>query len=80
MDTTLCRLQEVFRDVFDEENIKITEATNASDVDGWDSLMHVTLMVNVEKAFGLRFSSAEIANVKNVRALMQLVDKRTPKR
>ncbi len=49
MNDSLSRLTEVFRNVFDDDEIVVTRATTAKDIDGWDSLMHVTLLVNVEK-------------------------------
>jgi acyl carrier protein len=80
MDTTLSRLNDLFREVFDDDDLQITESTKASDIEGWDSLMHVTLMVNVEKAFGVRFSSSEVATLKNVGELVGLIDKHTAAR
>ncbi|MCE9556455.1 MAG: acyl carrier protein [Planctomycetes bacterium] len=73
MDSTLARLNEIFCDVFDDEEIVLTRETSARDIEAWDSLMHVTLMLNVEKAFGIRISSADIAALKNVGELEDLV-------
>jgi acyl carrier protein len=67
------RLQEVFREVFDDEEITINPHTSATDIENWDSLMHVTLIVNVEKAFAVRFTSAEVANLKDVGELLALM-------
>lgn len=78
MVPTLDRLNEVFRDVFDNEELNVGPATTAKDVEGWDSLMHVTLIVNVEKAFGVRFTSSEVAGLKNVGELMQLIERHQP--
>jgi acyl carrier protein len=77
MSERLARLNEIFRDVFDDDGLAITRETTAEDVEGWDSLMHVTLIVNVEKAFGVRFSSAEVAGLKDVGELEDLIVKRT---
>jgi acyl carrier protein len=62
--------------VFDDDSLEITPATTAEDVDRWDSLMHVTLMVNVEKTFNLRFTSREVASLKNVGELVALIERR----
>ena len=70
----LSRLNEVFQDVFDDDDISITRETTASDVEGWDSLMHVTLLINIEKAFGVKFTSSEVARLKSVGDLLDLVD------
>jgi len=72
--STIDRLQEVFRDVFDDDELTITPETTADDVEDWDSLQHVTLVVNVEAAFGVKFSSLEVAGLKNVGQLIGLVE------
>lgn len=68
------KLQDVFRDVFEDPDLTITRDTSADDVEEWDSLKHVTLVVNVESAFGVRFTSLEVAGLKNVGELVDLVD------
>jgi acyl carrier protein len=76
MSESLSALNDVFREVFDDDEIHLTRATTAKDVEGWDSLMHVTLLLNVEKKFGIRFKSGEIAGLKNVGELVDLIDAR----
>jgi acyl carrier protein len=66
-------IQRVFRDVFDDDSLVIGPETTAADVEQWDSLMHVTLMVNVERTFGIRFTSSEVSELKNVGELVELV-------
>jgi acyl carrier protein len=73
MSDVLDRVNQVFQDVFDDDEISVTRETTAKEVEGWDSLMHVTLLVNIEKAFAVRFSSAEVASLKNVGELIDLV-------
>ncbi len=70
------KLLDVFRDVFDDEELQVSEAATADDVEGWDSLMHVSLMVNVERAFGVKFTSAQVASLRSVGELVELVDHR----
>jgi acyl carrier protein len=77
MSDVLLQLNDVFQNVFNDDELSISPATTAQDVEGWDSLMHVTLMVNVEKAFGIRFSSSEVASLKNVGELLDLIERRT---
>lgn len=79
MENTLERLTQVFRDVFDDDELVISGATTAADVEGWDSLTHVTLMINVEKAFKLKFSSKEVASLQNVQELVTLVEAKEKK-
>ena len=67
------QLTEVFRDVFDDDELVIDATTTAQDVDGWNSLAHIRLVVSIEKAFKLRFSAAEIGNLKNVGDMVELI-------
>lgn len=75
-DAILDKLLAVFRDVFEDDELEISATTTAEDVDGWDSLMHVSLMINVERAFGVKFSSTQVASLKNVGELIDLVTAR----
>jgi acyl carrier protein len=76
MADTLSRLQDVFREVFEDDELVISRATTAAQVSGWDSVMHVTLMMATERAFKLRFKSGEVTGLKNVGELVDLVDRR----
>ncbi len=76
MSDTIQRLQEVFQDVFDDDDLEVGRETDADDIEDWDSLQHVALVVNVERVFGVRFSSLEVAGFDNVGALADLVDKK----
>ena len=67
------QLTEVFRDVLDDDELVIDATTTAQDVDGWNSLAHIRLVVSIEKAFKLRFSAAEIGNLKNVGDMVELI-------
>jgi acyl carrier protein len=64
MTDLLDRLQTVFRDVFDDDAIALQDSMTADDIEGWDSLMHINLIIAVEKRFGVRFAAAEIAGLK----------------
>ena len=66
------KLNEVFQGVFDDEDINVTDATTASDVEGWDSLMHITLISEVEDAFGIHFEMKDVTKMQNVG---EMVDK-----
>ena len=74
MSRTIEKLQEIFCDTFEDDEIVVSRATSAVDVDGWDSLMHVTLMLEVERAFSIRFSSGEVADLVDVGQLVDLVE------
>jgi acyl carrier protein len=70
------RLAQVFEDVFDEESIKVTPELSAKDVDGWDSLTHIRLILTVEKAFRIKVSTSEIGKLQNVGDLVSLIKAR----
>jgi acyl carrier protein len=67
------KLNGVFQNVFDDESIDLRPELTAKDVDGWDSLTHIRLLLTVEKAFSVKFSAAEIGNLKNVAELVELI-------
>ena len=73
----LTQLQEVFREVFDDDELVIERGTTAKDVEGWDSIMHVSLIVRVEATFGIRFSSGEVAGLGDVGELVDLIAQKT---
>jgi acyl carrier protein len=73
MDEVHARLTKVFRDVFDRPDIEITRETIAPDIEEWDSLNHVLLIVAVEREFGVKLSSSEIDGLDHVGALMDIV-------
>ena len=60
------KLNEVFQDVFDDEDITVNDSTVAADVDGWDSLEHINHIVAVERCFGIKFTMGETTGLKNV--------------
>lgn len=70
------RLAEIFQDVFDEDSIKVTPELSAKDVDGWDSLTHIRLMLTIERAFKIKFSTSEIGRLENVGDLVALIETR----
>jgi acyl carrier protein len=74
---TLERINAVFRDVLDDDDIRLGRATTAGDVPGWDSLAHVRLILAVEKAFGVKFSAAQVTKLKNVGDLVDVVEAKT---
>lgn len=73
------RLCEIFRDVFDDDSIELTEKTTADDIDAWDSLEHITLISAVEKAFKMRFTMKEVSGMKNVGEMIDILAERAKK-
>ena len=70
------KLTSVFRDVFDDPTLEITDATTAKDVPAWDSLAHITLIVSVEKAFATSFSTKDVKALANVGDFIDLIARR----
>jgi acyl carrier protein len=67
-------LQEIFRDLFDDDEIVLRDDTTAKDIAGWDSLKNVKLMIRIEKAFKVRFGTGEVVGLKNVEELLALIN------
>lgn len=67
------QLGKIFQDVFDEDAITVTPELSAKDVDGWDSVTHIRLMLTVERAFKIKFSAPEIGKLANVGDLVTLI-------
>jgi acyl carrier protein len=70
------KLQEIFRDLFDDDNIVLTDETSAKDIAGWDSLTNVKLIVRIERAFKIRFGTGEVVGIGNVGELEALITKK----
>lgn len=68
------KLNNVFRNVFDDESITVNENTTANDIDEWDSLEHINLVVAVEKEFNVKFNMGEVNSLKNVGEMVELID------
>jgi acyl carrier protein len=72
--TTVEKLNEIFCEVFDDDDIRIAPEMTANDVEGWDSLSHVNLVVAIEGRFTIRFSQKELLTFKNVGDLLRCID------
>jgi acyl carrier protein len=75
-EEVLEKLNEVFRDVFDNEKIVVNENTTADDIDEWDSLEHIRLVDAVEAEFNMNFSMKEVSSMKNVGEMAEIVAQR----
>jgi acyl carrier protein len=70
------RLTPIIRDVMDDDSIDVTPQLSAKDVDGWDSLTHIRLLMTIEKAFKIKFSTSEIGKLQTVGDLAALIGHR----
>lgn len=68
------KLNEIFSDVFDE-NITVTHETTSADIEDWDSLTHITLISEVEDAFGFRFAMKDVLGMRNVGELAEIIQR-----
>ena len=68
------RLNEVFREVFDDDSISLEDETTAADVDGWDSLMHITLIDAIEDEFDIAFDMKTVVKMKNVGEMVDEIE------
>lgn len=67
------KVNEIFWDVFDDEDLVITEATTADDVEDWDSLTHITLVSAVETEFGFKFTMKDVQGMQNVGEMIDII-------
>ena len=74
MSHDLTTLTEVFQQVFEDDELAISRDTTAADIASWDSLMHVSLILAVEKKFRIRFSTSEVSSLMNVGMLVDLIN------
>lgn len=70
------RLNEVFQNVFDDDDIVVDRDTTADDIDDWDSLEHIRLIAAVEREFGVKFSMKEVSSMKNVGEMIDIIAER----
>lgn len=77
-DAVKQRLTKVFRNTFFQPGLELNESMTASDVEGWDSLSHINLVLAVEKEFGISLTTRDVRSLKNVGDLMRLIEKKAP--
>ena len=66
-------VQDIFRDIFDEDDMVIKDKTNSDDVEEWDSLNHINLVSAIEKEFKIKFALGELMTLKDVGAMVDLM-------
>jgi acyl carrier protein len=73
-------LNGIFREVFDDGGLIIKRETTADDIDDWDSLSHLNLVIAVEMKFGVKFALGELQSLKNVGDMADLIDRKLKKK
>lgn len=76
-EQTLDTLTGIFRDVLDDDELVLKRELTAKDVDGWDSLTHIRLLVTIERKFNIKFTLPEVRELKNIGELTDLIQART---
>jgi len=76
-ESTLEAVREIMIDVFDvDDDLEVSPGTSAEDVEEWDSLSHIRLIVAVERHFGIKFKNSEVEGLKNVGDLVAVIDRK----
>lgn len=71
----IIKLRNIFRDIFDDETMNIDEEMTNKDIEDWDSIAYVKLVLTIEEEFGIRFSTEEVASIKSVGDFIRAIDK-----
>ena len=66
-------LQEIFREIFDDDDLVLSRETKAEDIEDWDSLTHMQLILEIEKKYGIKFTTAEIKKAANVGEFIDII-------
>lgn len=70
------KLNVIFRDVFDDDTIVVTDSTTSNDIEDWDSLEHINLVVAIEEEFNMKFTVGEVSSMKDVGEMVDLIQAR----
>jgi acyl carrier protein len=74
------RLTRIFQTVFDDDSLQIRPHMTAADVENWDSLSHIDLIIAIEREFKIKFTTGEVTGLKNVGELVSLIEKKAGSR
>lgn len=67
------KINEVFRDVFEDDSITVNDETTAADIEDWDSLEHINLVNAIEQEFGIKFTMGQVVSMKNVGEMANII-------
>ena len=71
----LKRVEEIFREELEQEDLVLTDETTADDIEDWDSLMHITLISEIEGEFGFKFQMKDVVGMQNVGEMLDIIEK-----
>ena len=71
---TIKELQEIFREIFDEDDLVLSRDTTAEDIEAWDSLTHLQLVMKIEQKFNIKFRTSQLKNMPNVGAMIDAIE------
>lgn len=72
-EEVLDKLNEIFRDVFDDDSIDVCDSTTSADIEGWDSLEHINLVLAVEQEFDFKFEMGQVVSMKDVGEMVDII-------
>ena len=72
-EEVMSKVQDIFRDIFDDDSLIITDSTNSNDIEDWDSFEHIALVVSMEKEFNMSFDIKEVNKLENVGGMIDLI-------
>ncbi|MBQ8041671.1 MAG: acyl carrier protein [Lachnospiraceae bacterium] len=72
-EDVLAKVNDIFHEVFDDDSIVVVESTTSEDVEDWDSLMHITLISEVESEFGFKFQMKDVVGMKDVGEMLDII-------
>ncbi len=70
------KVTEIFREIFDDDELVITDETTAADIEDWDSLEQINILVAIEKAFSIKFSVSEVEGLRDVGEMLSLIERK----
>ncbi len=70
------KVTEIFREIFDDDELVISGETTANDIEDWDSLEQINILVAIEKAFSIKFSVSEVEGLRNVGEMLDLIERK----
>ncbi len=74
-ESIFIKVEGIFRDIFDDEELSITYGTNADDIEDWDSLEQINILTAIEQEFGIKFKIDDVLNLENVGDIVALVER-----